>query len=484
MRDSAELQRGLDVLAARAQRHLYGWGLLQSLRKTVGTALTLLLCVPMLLLSWQVLRLFDPMFAPAPGVAVAAVLALLPPLLYCAIRMRSALVGRDIERATALALFDRQLGTKDRFTAAQEFLRRDKRTDFEQAALGSAAEHVEQALHAELQPVSKPTISVPRAAGVCAVSALALLLLQGWLGVVLHTGRTGNNRLEPEHMIADDAPQARRQSPQPVPRALSQDRESGGSDTQNSSAQRAQADGEQAGGRGESAAARGSVVASAESSRSASAASGGAGAQEDASPEKFSESSANAGAAAASARQQSDAGASRSSVSGASAAAAGSESGEAASGSSSSGNNGNQNSGQASGEGDAGDTGAQGNQGAGKSGGGGEIPGATNTGVSDGAAPHVSGGVKRSRGVASMILGVPVQDHVEGLPNVGLTRVTRAEASPTPEAAALVEAQARATRSSAIGPLAQPQLTPWMREIVEQYFGAERDPRASPQAHR
>jgi hypothetical protein len=77
-----------------------------------------------------------------------------------------------------------------------------------------------------------------------------------------------------------------------------------------------------------------------------------------------------------------------------------------------------------------------------------------------------------------MILGVPVQDRVAGLPNAGRTRVTRNETAPTPEAAARREAQERAARSSAIGSLAQPQLTPEMRHIVEQYFDAAREPSA------
>jgi hypothetical protein len=74
-----------------------------------------------------------------------------------------------------------------------------------------------------------------------------------------------------------------------------------------------------------------------------------------------------------------------------------------------------------------------------------------------------------------MILGMPIEDRVEGFPNAGRTRVTRSETAPTPEAAALVDAQDRGARSSAAGPLAQPQLTAWMRQVVEQYFDAGRD---------
>jgi len=478
MSDSAALQRDLDAVATRGRHHLYGWGVLQSLRNTLGPALMLLPCVPMLWVSWQVIGWFEPTFAPAPGVGIAALLTVCLPLFYAAARMYSALLGRDIERFTALAVVDRQLDNRDRLTTAQEFLSKPSRTGFEQAALGSAEEHIQQALRAELEPVSKPAMNVSRRSLACVVVAVVLWLLGSWLGTVVQPMRSGDSRSDIERMIADAALTDPPRSPRRIASATSPDERSDAQGPRNHRAQREQSEGEQTGDRGAGAASGGSEVGSADSSRNASAASGGAGSQDNASSQTLSAGSASDAAASAT-RTQSDAGSSGSAGTGASANAAGGESGGSTDAGATAGNNGSQSSGQANGEGDAGESSSPGTEGAG--GGGGEVPGAASSGVSDGAGPHLTGGLKRSRGVASMILGLPIEDRVAGLANAGRTRVTRTETSPTPEAAALVDAQDRGARSSAVGPLAQPQLTAWMRQVVEQYFDASGDPRVRSQ---
>ena len=77
---------------------------------------------------------------------------------------------------------------------------------------------------------------------------------------------------------------------------------------------------------------------------------------------------------------------------------------------------------------------------------------------------------KKSRGTASLVLGVPIPDRVKGRANPGKTKVTQERIEPRPEGAAPVSGDARLARSAPSGPLAQPDLPPWMRALIRDYF--------------
>ena len=77
---------------------------------------------------------------------------------------------------------------------------------------------------------------------------------------------------------------------------------------------------------------------------------------------------------------------------------------------------------------------------------------------------------KKSRGVAALVLGVPLPDHVKGQPNPGRTKITQERVEPRSEDAAPIEAAARTPRAQPIGALNRRELEPWMREIVRGYF--------------
>lgn len=83
---------------------------------------------------------------------------------------------------------------------------------------------------------------------------------------------------------------------------------------------------------------------------------------------------------------------------------------------------------------------------------------------------------KKSRGVASLVLGVPIPDHVKGQPNPGRTKITQERVEPRADDAEPIQASARRAREEPIGPLARPELTPWMRELVRAYFLKVRAP--------
>ena len=66
---------------------------------------------------------------------------------------------------------------------------------------------------------------------------------------------------------------------------------------------------------------------------------------------------------------------------------------------------------------------------------------------------------KKSRGTASLVLGVPVPDHIKGQPNPGMTKVTRERGEPEREQADEVRAGVRKPRSTPAG--AVPRATPF-----------------------
>ena len=86
------------------------------------------------------------------------------------------------DRRMCLALYDRDLGLKDRLQAADQYLTQAQRSDFEQAAVEDARGHVTAALERRLPPleIRPPDLIPPHRR----LGALALVLLAGalWLG--------------------------------------------------------------------------------------------------------------------------------------------------------------------------------------------------------------------------------------------------------------------------------------------------------------
>lgn len=77
---------------------------------------------------------------------------------------------------------------------------------------------------------------------------------------------------------------------------------------------------------------------------------------------------------------------------------------------------------------------------------------------------------KKSRGVASLVLGVPIPDRVKGQPNPGRTKVTQQRIEPQREETEPLAAGDRAARSSPTGPISRPEISPWLARIVRNYF--------------
>ncbi|MCA8962061.1 MAG: hypothetical protein KDC38_16155 [Planctomycetes bacterium] len=87
---------------------------------------------------------------------------------------------------------------------------------------------------------------------------------------------------------------------------------------------------------------------------------------------------------------------------------------------------------------------------------------------------------KKSRGTASLVLGVPIPDQVKGQPNPGRTKITQEQIEPKSEEAPMLTASDRDPRSGPIGPWRSLSLRPWMRDLVKNYFLELRQSEESP----
>lgn len=81
---------------------------------------------------------------------------------------------------------------------------------------------------------------------------------------------------------------------------------------------------------------------------------------------------------------------------------------------------------------------------------------------------------KKSRGVASLVLGVPIPDRIKGRPGPGPTKITQERIEPEAEDAAAVTASSRAPRSGELERPGALRLDPSLRAMVRDYFLAMR----------
>jgi hypothetical protein len=80
------------------------------------------------------------------------------------------------------------------------------------------------------------------------------------------------------------------------------------------------------------------------------------------------------------------------------------------------------------------------------------------------------GGMKKTRGVPSMILGVPTPDRIQGMNHPGRSKVTQENSTPKEEPRTAATAEARLSRDRAFGHVDHPALLPWMQRVIETYF--------------
>ncbi|QTN32049.1 hypothetical protein HZ994_06795 [Akkermansiaceae bacterium] len=167
-------------------------------RARIPRAATLLIVIPVLAI---VIIMFGWILGKPwkPSMGLMAFLCPLPPLLYLgyhAIR----LCRKRPERREGLAVFDEALDLKDRLQTADEFLAAPKRTPFMEAAIADAGSAMEEASRTSLEwNWGKPLSELKRLAAMFGL-ALVLLLIGGFLPTIL---RSGSEPQPPGGGIAD-----------------------------------------------------------------------------------------------------------------------------------------------------------------------------------------------------------------------------------------------------------------------------------------
>jgi hypothetical protein len=403
-------------------------------------------------------------------------------------------------RSVALALYDRQLGLHDRLLTADEFLQTGSVGGFQAAAMEDAARFLDRAESASLALIERP--GVPSRFGspwihATAAASLIALLVALWLmkaGEDRHPGQTPLAAALPDEAALKRPDETAREPSSPRESAqANQTRRSPSERARGEQADRlpdrtmladARADATNSGG-----ATRAKPSEASSSSRGGSADGAapddeGSSDQEGDAPSRAANDSAGGqnealGAQRERARDFSGAGAPEGAAGSLQTAAAqsGSRQASARSGSAA---NGQQQEGQQNAAASPGaqQSSQQGNQ----SGAQGE---SSNPGASSNTAQGKGQGdgrdaIKKSRGVASMILGVPVADEVRGLPNPGLVRTLQKKITPQAQAVAGADAQDRGVRTGALGDLEHPSLQPWMKDLVRDYFSQDSSPEGQP----
>jgi hypothetical protein len=491
------LLRGeLDRLVLRARPRLRAYSVRRECAEFLERAALLLSVAPVALFVSQGLALGGVATPPFPPLWLAAAGSLVLPLLYLCWSLARSYYRGALVRSTALALYDRQLDLQDRLVTAEEFLGREQVDAFSAAAIEDAASFVSLAQQAHLNSISSSTAALRACTGWYVGGAVVVLSLAagmsglrdsapqtaGGLPARPETGSVSFARERP----AVDAPARTPGGKRPPDK---RDGAAGSAATPTSAMPASMAGNNTSGAAGS---------AGMESAGASGAGSAG-GTPPSAPPERSGgqqTQSTPSGSAAAGAS-----GASGEGQSGSSGAGGGGDSADkSASGGSGDDASGEDRSGQDRSAAGAARNAAEGASGTDsrnatdKRGGAGAQPGSARNaqggtrsrdaagspaanggpGEGQGSGPGSKTGEKKSRGVASLILGEPLPDRVQGQPSAGPTRTTQQQVAPQPESAAPAQAQARDARSTAMQPLVRTPSPPWMQDLIERYFSRPR----------
>lgn len=148
-----DLRQHLDGLARRGAGYLRRYALKNAVEKAMGHVHIVALIVPLVFVvlaiaqraTGEQLWILNPI--------LTILLALVVPVLYVLLAALWGFVSKRISRNYALALFDRELGYKDRLQAADEFLNLNSLSDFENAAVADAMPYAEKATDTKLRDI-------------------------------------------------------------------------------------------------------------------------------------------------------------------------------------------------------------------------------------------------------------------------------------------------------------------------------------------
>ena len=176
------LQGQLNRLAAAGARRLKRWVLRCACDRYLQILFPAALCVSGAILLAVLLDTLAGASLWPFGFAMTIVVALALPTLVVAACVLFEFARHRVDRRMCLALYDRELGLKDRLQAADQYLAKANRSDFEQAAVDDARGYLNTALGRKLPPVViRPPDLIPphRKLGALAAVLLAAAL---WMG--------------------------------------------------------------------------------------------------------------------------------------------------------------------------------------------------------------------------------------------------------------------------------------------------------------
>ena len=486
----SDIARGLDQVVVRGRRQLHAWAAKEALGKAFAHLFAAALVVPCLALFGGLAGLFGPSLWPV-SAAATVVLAIVAPFAIVGIYALVIVLREQTDRRICLTLFDRALGLKGRLQAADEFLLRGQRSPFEQAAVEDAVPFVRQALDAELPAVRTPPPELrPRRwpLGVVAVLVLAAAMLVAGLPSVQDAPTTALPDDMPTELVAVDETAREEAAEPPLPkeasrRSLVGRRLAALSEAASRGERERTARSETGTGDARSSSAKSSTAASLarQAGKAAAGVSGEGTSRENkprARPDKPRRENPSRPKQAKEEQPETSKG-----VSGGTGRSSGSRT------SSSDQPPADDKARNDEAESDATDD-AEEEEDEEQKAASASKPMLNNrkaavdrsltpSGLGDQEDERNNGrggpgGLKKTRGVAAMLLGVPMPDHLRGKANPGRIKVERERADPEPKTSLAASAGDRGSRHESIGYVPHLALAPWMQVTVRDYFLAER----------
>ncbi len=488
------LERDLEEIVVRGRSRLRFWAAKEALQRAFRGIFAAALVVPVLALAGNAAGLLGTPLWPL-GIASTLTLAVIAPVAIIAIHALVILLRERTDRRTCLALYDQILGLKDRLQTADEFLSGSHANAFELAAIEDAAPFAHRALEAELPAVRTPPPDLrpgrwPLGAAAAVLLAGALLLdgLQAGFGLAEPT-LPDEPPLELAALVETTAEEDAEPPPPKESSRRSLDEQRPASLTQpglETEPERAQ---QSASGTGDARTSSASDSAAASLARQAGQAAAGASAagapRRNEPPEQATKPRRDNTSQPEKAKEEQPE--SAEGLSGGSGRSSGSRT------SSSDQPAADNKARNDEAEGDATDD-AEDEEDEEQKSASTQRPMLNNrkapvdrslspSGLSEQENPDANGrggpgGLKKTRGVAAMLLGVPMPDHLRGKSNPGRIKVQRERADPEPKTTSPDVAANRGSRDESIGYLPHPALVGWMQDTIRRYFLTER--RADP----
>ena len=487
---SPDIEGDLERVVVRGRRQLRAWAAKEALGKAFVHLFAAALVVPCLALIGNLVGLFGPSLWPLTAVPTV-VLAIVTPFVIVAIYALVVVLREKTDRRICLTLFDRLLDFKGRLQTADEFLLRGSASPFEQAAVEDAAPFVRQALDAELPAVRTPPPELrPRRwpLGAASVLVLAAAVLLADLPAVQGTPMVELPDELPTELATVDQAVAEEDPEPPLPkessrRSLIGQRLAALSEPSPEGDAERTARSETGTGDTRSSSAKSSTAASlARQAGKAAAGASGEGTSRENKPRERPAKPRRENPSHPEETKEEQPETSKG-VSGGTGRSSGSRT------SSSDQPPANDKARNDETEADATDDAEEEEDEEQKSASTSK-PMLNNrkaavdrslspSGLSDQENDQANGrsgpsGLKKTRGVAAMLLGVPMPDHLRGKSNPGRIKVERERADPEPKTSLAAAATVRGSRRESIGYLPHLALAPWMRNTIRDYFLAER----------